>query len=688
MTTAPASESLAPLERSAQRRRPASLRWLNDMPIGRKLTLGFAALVLLTVVLGTLNWYASWSASSSIARTNNAHVPTALAASRAQADLLRMTGDVRGYLALGDTSDVDFRSSYLTAREAFSADLAALKAQRASLDSVSQQRLDELLAAFARWSDPDWEGAPDTLFALRDDQLEREPAYRLLTIDGSKLAGSVLVETNALIGAEAGKEATPERLARLKRLAEFQGSFAAMFSGLRGYVTTRNRIFREEYDANYTINDLVWSDLWGRRDQLEQLERDRLQRIYRERDRFLQTIPQQMFAQLGGEGWRKDLHLFSQETIPLANKMQGLLQEITQRQQQVLQNDLAAGTFGLARANRSMLVGAIVALLLGTTLSLVFRATLIRPIRGVTRVAEQISAGDLSVQAVVESRDEVGTLARTFNTMTGRLSQTLDQVRREKRRADDLLEVVIPIGVALSNERDFNRLLETILGEARTFCNADGGTLYLRTEDDQLRFMIVHNDSLGLMLGGASGNPVPFAPLPLRMPDGSPNSRNVAVNTVLSGQPINIPDTATCADYDFRGLDSTRDEDDHYVRSMLSIPLKNSSGAAVGAIQLINAQDATGASMAFDSITQQMMESLSSLAVAALEGYVREQSLRQEIKQLRIEIDEAKSSKQVEEITETDFFRNLATRATAMRRGRKGAQGSVELLAEETQGPG
>src|SRR5690606_42069832 len=42
----------------------------------------------------------------------------------------------------------------------------------------------------------------------------------------------------------------------------------------------------------------------------------------------------------------------------------------------------------------------------------------------------------------------------------------LEQIEREKKRADDLLNVVIPIGAALSAERDFASLLSRILDEA------------------------------------------------------------------------------------------------------------------------------------------------------------------------------------------------------------------------------
>ena len=46
---------------------------------------------------------------------------------------------------------------------------------------------------------------------------------------------------------------------------------------------------------------------------------------------------------------------------------------------------------------------------------------------------------------------------------------------------------------------------------------------------------------------------------------------------------------------------------------------------------------------------------------------VREDRLRAEVRELRIEIDEARQAKRVAEITDTDFFRDLRARATELR---------------------
>lgn len=51
----------------------------------------------------------------------------------------------------------------------------------------------------------------------------------------------------------------------------------------------------------------------------------------------------------------------------------------------------------------------------------------------------------------------------------------------------------------------------------------------------------------------------------------------------------------------------------------------------------------------------------------AREVRAREQSLKREVRQLRIEIDETRTRKQVAEITETDYFRDLQSKVDRLR---------------------
>jgi len=69
------------------------------------------------------------------------------------------------------------------------------------------------------------------------------------------------------------------------------------------------------------------------------------------------------------------------------------------------------------------------------------------------------------------------------------------------------LERLNAIGIALSAERDHQRLLEMILLGAQEITNADGGTLYTITQDQHLKFEMMRNKSLNMYLGGTTGKP-------------------------------------------------------------------------------------------------------------------------------------------------------------------------------------
>jgi GAF domain-containing protein/HAMP domain-containing protein len=84
---------------------------------------------------------------------------------------------------------------------------------------------------------------------------------------------------------------------------------------------------------------------------------------------------------------------------------------------------------------------------------------LARPIIHLTGVAERVREGDLTARAPVESIDEVGQLASTFNEMTGRLRQTLSGLEQRVAERTRELTLAAEVGRALSQERDLDRLL-------------------------------------------------------------------------------------------------------------------------------------------------------------------------------------------------------------------------------------
>jgi len=188
--------------------------------------------------------------------------------------------------------------------------------------------------------------------------------------------------------------------------------------------------------------------------------------------------------------------------------------------------------------------------------------------------------------------------------------QTADELMRR-------LEMLNAIGIALSSERDINRLVELILLASKNLVNADAGTLYL-VDHDVLRFEIVVTQSLGIALGGSTGKKPPFPPIRLYLENGQPNTHNVVSCAVLYGQTINIADAYTAYGYDFSGTKRFDEQTGYRSKSFLTVPLKNHENEIIGVLQLINAKVEEGAIGTFSEQDQRLVESLGSQAAIAL----------------------------------------------------------------------
>jgi HD-GYP domain-containing protein (c-di-GMP phosphodiesterase class II) len=182
-----------------------------------------------------------------------------------------------------------------------------------------------------------------------------------------------------------------------------------------------------------------------------------------------------------------------------------------------------------------------------------------------------------------------------------------------------LLRKLNSVGVALSAEKDHGRLLEVILMHAKDMTRADGGTLYLRTEENTLKFEIVRTDSLGIHMGGTQGEPISFYPVKLVNDDGEPNTQNVAACAVLKNETINIPDAYSNDEFDFAGTRHFDEKTGYRSQSFLTVPMTNHEANIIGVLQLINATDPdTGEIRAFSALDQQIVESLASQAAVTM----------------------------------------------------------------------
>jgi HD-GYP domain-containing protein (c-di-GMP phosphodiesterase class II) len=195
--------------------------------------------------------------------------------------------------------------------------------------------------------------------------------------------------------------------------------------------------------------------------------------------------------------------------------------------------------------------------------------------------------------------------------------QVLDYIQQCEIQIDKLAE----IGYQLSKERDLPTLLNLIIEEGMRITNSDGGTLYLRTDDDRLAFEIMKTNSLGTNWGGISETAIPefIYPVKLYMQNGEPNDHMISAHVGLSGETLNIPDAYENDQFDFSGTKAFDSKNNYRSKSFLCIAMKNHENDIIGVLQLINAADPeTGEIIPFSADMQKLIESLASQAAVAI----------------------------------------------------------------------
>lgn len=93
----------------------------------------------------------------------------------------------------------------------------------------------------------------------------------------------------------------------------------------------------------------------------------------------------------------------------------------------------------LRQISLTFLIASLIAALLGAFLALVISRAITQPIEEMQKQALHIANGDYSSQVKIYSNDELGQLAKAFNTLSVRIEQSQEESDSERRRLDSVL---------------------------------------------------------------------------------------------------------------------------------------------------------------------------------------------------------------------------------------------------------
>lgn len=95
---------------------------------------------------------------------------------------------------------------------------------------------------------------------------------------------------------------------------------------------------------------------------------------------------------------------------------------------------------GRSRMVQVMAMAGILIIILEGILGTLITWTITRPVRQITRVAEKITGGDMNQVVKMDSHDEIGILAHTFNLMMSKLKQTMEGLSKNEERYRGIFE--------------------------------------------------------------------------------------------------------------------------------------------------------------------------------------------------------------------------------------------------------
>lgn len=190
-------------------------------------------------------------------------------------------------------------------------------------------------------------------------------------------------------------------------------------------------------------------------------------------DSVLSVVPEMVAALESGDTQR----LFTAPSISLQDNALTVATRLKNQPWYAIAMQSEKGAFAPVEAQtRTLLLITFIMSGLAAGAAILVTTVLVRPVTALTAIAQKISAGDLTAQAQVTTKDEIGTLASTLNQMSIELNKTLTGLEeRVNERTSELvvareqselrarqLTIISEVSRAIAGEQNLDRLLPLI----------------------------------------------------------------------------------------------------------------------------------------------------------------------------------------------------------------------------------
>ena len=393
------------------------MRWT----IGRKLGLGFGAMIALMVAVAGLIWVQVGRSTAAQTTLLEQQLPAEVAVLKLRGSVSEALSLHRGYMILGLQPLADAR---LVVWKDIHKEMDRLEVLSRAWDAEQRGSLDELkrvMGDFERQQQriADVAHAPENL-----------PAHRMFFDEATPLADQMMAAIDRVLEAESKEPASAERITLVRRVADAKGHLLESSAAISAYLANGTDEDRARVDQCVADCQASVDRLKASAGQFSAEQKLAFEAYLGAREKFLETA-KRAIAVRSESGWNQAEDLCLNTVTPLANRATDLLTAMVKAQEGALETQQGAMESANATMSSTVLIAAAAGALAGVGVAVVLTRQIVRRLTAVLARATQIAGNDLSGKPLNSSgHDEIAELTDAMNSMSEALRALISDVAR------------------------------------------------------------------------------------------------------------------------------------------------------------------------------------------------------------------------------------------------------------------
>ncbi len=399
-------------------------RLLSRFTVRSKIILGFVLVMLTLGIVAALVVMNNTSLSRAVSSVFNEDLPFEKKIEQTRLKLDESVASISFYLLTREDSHLKaYRSS---AKETASL-LAALEQEPFFI--ADDKALDQLKTIKVILKS--YLGLSAEIEKMATDQTYNLPALKISTEVLGPLSREIFTQIALMQASEENEELSDERWIIRKLNFQFKDKWLSLTNELRLFLAFRFPVALEQIQAYQGEIESNLQQLEKLRDEemLTLDEEESLALIKSQTNEYFISMSNALAVHRGQE-WRKDTYFFRTRVLPLVNGIESLLDELIQKNSEILDNKTESMLIDLETSSRDVLIIVGLGLVLGLLIAALVTHHILMRLNNTVEAMHDISDGEgnLSTRLDESGRDELSRLAGSFNRFVDKISNIVNQV--------------------------------------------------------------------------------------------------------------------------------------------------------------------------------------------------------------------------------------------------------------------